>query len=170
MRVRGVAGRRTHEGHRHRIRHARIAQTRTLLAETPSQSVKTDPSFSPPADSFCCAVRGRCKCSTNPREGVLAGKHHFLFGLMGSGRNHPVRPCSTAPGSKKNCLRGQLLARVWLAAACRLWISVDSACSRHAALPLRDACSDGWDPSVHASRPLLRPRLTYVSVICKKLV
>ena len=52
---------------------------------------------------------------------------------------------------------------------CRIRLA-DRACSRCSALPLRKACWDQWDCLVHASRPLLRPHLPYVSALCVELV
>ena len=105
--LRGDAGRSNREATHHRIRSARFAQTITLLAENLQDSVNSDPSFSPLADSFCRAARGRCKCRTSGAGGVLRGKHHFLSNLMGIYHHHPLRARRAAFGIKKFRFRGR---------------------------------------------------------------
>ena len=105
--LRGDADRRPHKDHAHRNRDAAIAQINTLLAGIPSQSVKTDPSVSPLADSFCRAARGRCKCRTSEAGGVLRGEHHFLSNFFGTYHHHPLRARRAAFRLEKFRLRGQ---------------------------------------------------------------
>ena len=104
--LRGDADRRPHKDHAHRNRDAAIAQINTLLAGIPSQSVNTDPSVSPLADSFCRAARGRCKCRMSGAGGVPRGKHHFLSNLMSTYHHQPLRARGAALGIEKFRLRG----------------------------------------------------------------
>ena len=105
--LRGDAGRSTRKALHHCIRNAPIAQTNTLLAEIPSQSMNNDPMFSPLAHSFCRAARGRCKCRTSEAGGVLRGKHHFLSNLLGTYHHHPLRARRAAFGIENFGFRGQ---------------------------------------------------------------
>ena len=150
--LRGDAGRSPREAQHHRNRSAPFAQTITLLAEIPSQSMTNDPMFSPLAHSFCRAARGRCECRTNGAGGVLHGKHHFLSNLLGTYHHHPLRARRASIGIEKFRLRGQHSAQDVV--FCRLRLA-DRACRRCAALPLCEASRDQRGPLVHTSRPLL---------------
>ena len=127
---RGDADRRPHKDHAHRNRSAAIAQTITLLAEIPPQSMTNDPSFSPLADSFCRAARGRCKCRTSGAGAVPRGKHHFLSNLMGTYHHHPLRSRRAAFGSQK--FRQGWLAAAYVSQIVRAGGVWPCLCSRHA--------------------------------------
>ena len=128
--------------------------TRAVRRPPLPDSVNSDPSFSPLADSFCRAARGRCKCRTSGAGGVLRGEHHFLSNLFGTYQaiiTIHFELAGPPSASKIFASEVNILLKVVF---CRLRLA-DRACSRCSALPLRKACSDQWDPLVHTSRPHL---------------
>jgi hypothetical protein len=156
--LRGDAGRSNREATHHCIRHAPFALAITLLAENLQDSVNTDPLFHHWLTAFA-ALRA---AGANARRVEL--EEFYTVNITSS-------PTSSAPiitirfelagppsESKISASEVNICSRL---SCCRLRLA-DRACSRCSALPLREASSDQWGPLVHASRPLLRPRLPYV--------